>query len=130
MSENIEIAIVDEVSKNDYILLTNFAETNQQELSTNFPAISLPTVSESFSLNGIKTDDNSALLICAYDQRALLYAVYETLEKLGCRFYLSEEFIPKIEGFLEFDKINVSIAPLTGERIVFNWHNFLSGITS
>ncbi len=116
----------------DYILLTslsNISEEDKTQLLSDFPQLQLPQIAESFSFTGTKLNDKSALVICGYDDRALLYGVYDALEKLGCRFYLSDEVVPEIAGKPEWEKLTGSNAPLAGERIIFNWHNFLSGIT-
>lgn len=118
--------------KYDYIQLislSDISEKDKAQLLSDFPQLHLPAVAESYSFTGTKMNDKSALVICGYDDRGLLYGVYDALEKLGCRFYLSDEFVPQLAGGLELAKLNSSNAPLAGERIIFNWHNFLSGIT-
>jgi len=134
MGESQDFRIIkDHDSSNNSILLVALSDISNKDrvqLSTIFPNMSFPALAESFCVNTTKKNDKTVLVICGYDQRGLLYAVYDVLEKLGCRLYLSEEFVPELEGELEFDKLNGSNAPLTGERIVFNWHNFLSGISS
>lgn len=132
MLKNETIEIADDTDSYDFILLKTVSDISEKEktqLLRDFPQLQLPTNPESFSFKGTKLNGKSALLICGYDERGLLYGVYEVLEKLGCRFYLSDEFVPEIAGKLELHKLNGSNVPLADERIVFNWHNFLSGIT-
>ena len=53
------------------------------------------------------------------------------LEKLGCGFYLSFETIPdELPGEFNFSHWDISDKPLTPVRMVFNWHNFLSGCST
>jgi hypothetical protein len=61
----------------------------------------------------------------------VLHGVYGLLEKLGCGFYLSFETLPKPrKGRADFTSWKLSDAPLSKERIVFNWHNFLTGCSA
>ena len=69
-------------------------------------------------------------IIAGADPRGVLYGVYALLERLGCGFYLSYETIaPRREPF-SFDAWRFEDAPLTGDRFVFDWHNFLSSASS
>jgi hypothetical protein len=62
--------------------------------------------------------------------RAVLFAVYRLLEKLGFGFYLSDNAWPEPrKGAIDFREWRIEDAPLASERVVFNWHNFLSGCT-
>ncbi len=95
-------------------------------LKNRFPEISCCNEPESFCVS----HDSLSITIAAHDDRGLLYAVYAQLEKLGCGFYLSMETLPvKKKDFLisEWELLD---KPMMGKRIVFNWHNFLSGCTS
>ncbi len=70
-------------------------------------------------------------VIAGADARGLLYGVYALLEKLGCGFYLSYETLPPAKkGPLRFDGWKLDDEPLAGDRIVFNWHNFLSSAST
>jgi hypothetical protein len=69
--------------------------------------------------------------IASADARGSLFAVYSLLEKLGCGFYLSYETLPPPRhGAPGFDGWELSDAPLVRDRIVFDWHNFLSSASS
>ena len=99
MMKKEEFTIRQNVGKYDYILLTslsNISEKDKTQLLSDFPQLQLPAVAESYSFTGTKMNEKSALVICGYDDRGLLYGVYDTLEKLGCRFYLSYDFVPEI----------------------------------
>ncbi len=67
--------------------------------------------------------------IIGSDASAVMYGVYALLEKLGCGFYPSFETVPQRKELFSFDLWDLSDHPLTDKRIVFNWHNFLSGCT-
>jgi hypothetical protein len=81
---------------------------------------------EAFKITG----SANQLLIQGKTPRALLNGVYGLLEKLGYGFYLSVESRPPAQKELDFTKWDLSDSPLVGERIVFNWHNFLSGCSA
>lgn len=83
------------------------------------------TNSEAFQISG----DEQELSIRGKTPRALFHAVYGLLKHLGWSFYLSFEVPPGKAERLIFSEINVQNAPLKQKRILFNWHNFLSGCT-
>lgn len=132
IAPNSEFNIVEDNQHNSQIqliLLSNLADKEKTSLLSDFPEISLPKDAESYSLANKTEAGKKLAVICGYDERGLLYGVYDALEKLGYRFYLSEDFKPKPTESLSFDNLKGTNKPLFGERIVFNWHNFLSGIT-
>jgi hypothetical protein len=98
-----------------------FMLSNQAE---GFGLSNLPQQKESFLI----TQKEGKLFIVAPDERGLLNATYALLEELGCGFYISRDVIPA-KKWTGFEGMNMKDAPLTGDRIVFNWHNFLSGCT-
>jgi hypothetical protein len=86
----------------------------------------IPLQEEGFlirSLNG------KNVVIVSSSVKGLFNAVYSLLEKLGYGFYLSFEAIPVPKNELLFNEWEMSDSPIQSERIVFNWHNFLSGCT-
>ena len=85
----------------------------------------LPHVTESFKI--IQKDKK--LYIVSPDERGLLNATYALLEKLGFGFYISGDVLPKTQKWTGFTGWEMEDAPLTGDRFLFNWHNFLSGCT-
>jgi len=59
------------------------------------------------------------------------HGVYRLLERLGCGFYLSFDTLPcEPPAEFSFDRWAMSDAPLAPVRMVFNWHNFLSGCST
>ncbi len=72
-----------------------------------------------------------AVLIAGQNARATLFAVYRLLERLGFGYYLSGDAVPPPSALpLGFADWEFADAPLAPERIVFDWHNFLSGCTT
>ena len=76
-------------------------------------------------IDGIQTG-----IVLGADNAGVIYGVYGLLEKLGCGFYLTTDILP-VPGNKPFDFNGWDIAdhPLVSTRLVFNWHNFLSGCT-
>jgi hypothetical protein len=77
----------------------------------------------------IRCPNDKNAVIVSKSQKGLFNAVYSLLEKLGYGFYLSYEAAPPAKKELSFKEWEMSDYPLTNERIVFDWHNFLSGCT-
>jgi hypothetical protein len=70
---------------------------------------------------------NNTVTITGADARGTLYAVYALLEKLGFGFYLSNRITPAPRrGAPRLEEWELADAPLVRDRVVFNWHNFLS----
>ena len=70
-------------------------------------------------------------VIAGADPEGAVHGVYAVLRKLGCGFYLSHDVMPPPrQGAPTFDGWQLADRPVTGERIVFNWHNFLSGCST
>lgn len=65
--------------------------------------------------------------IFGYDESGVLQGVYKMLEKLGYDFHLSQVISPQKKDIFDIKVWELSDFPLQEERIVFNWHNFLSG---
>jgi len=98
-----------------------FMLSNQAE---GFGLSDLPQQKESFLI----TQKEGKLFIVAPDERGLLNATYALLEKLGCGFYISRDVIPA-KKWTGIEGMDMKDAPLTGDRFLLNWHNFLSGST-
>ena len=85
----------------------------------------LPVKPESFKI----LINEGKLNLIAADEKGLLNATYALLEKLGCGFYISGDILPGQKKWTGFGGWEMEDEPLTGDRFVFNWHNFLSGCT-
>lgn len=90
----------------------------------------LPGAPESYSVTTFQSGNREVGVIAGYDNAGTLYAVYALLEQLGCGFYLSYETLPEAKARFTFDEWNLADAPAYPVRLVFNWHNFLSGIST
>ncbi|NUQ64341.1 MAG: hypothetical protein HUU20_17875, partial [Pirellulales bacterium] len=90
-----------------------------------------PAAPESFAVTMVKNGPRELGVIAGADSRGTLYGAYALLEKLGCGFYLSYDALPpaRTEAF-SFDGWELSDAPLVPDRLVFDWHNFLSGCST
>jgi hypothetical protein len=79
----------------------------------------------------IKVIDIRTAVIAGASPRATLYAVDALLEKLGFGFYLSYNTAPApTQAAFSFAGWDLEDAPIAGERLIFNWHNFLSGCST
>jgi len=86
---------------------------------------------DSFIVTSDKVNELDLGIIAGIQSRGTLYAVYALLEKLGYGFYLSYETTPApLNETHSFDCWQITDTPLIGERIIFNWHNFLSGCST
>jgi hypothetical protein len=82
---------------------------------------------ESFTI----THRASTAVIAGADPRGVLFGVYGLLEKLGFGFYLSYTAHPPARtGPFSFEGWELADRPLVATRLVFNWHNFLSGCST
>jgi hypothetical protein len=83
---------------------------------------------ESFVVTTATVDGKETGIILGADPQGVLYGVYGLLEKLGFGFFLSFDALPQPSGKpFNFEGWNLENHPTTPIRIVFNWHNFLSG---
>ena len=75
--------------------------------------------------------DGRGVAIAAGSPLGLSHAVHSTLERIGFGSYLTTDAAPAPRpGAPDFAAWAATDAPLARERIVFNWHNFLSGCSS
>ncbi|MEI6424986.1 MAG: hypothetical protein WCP55_22435 [Lentisphaerota bacterium] len=89
----------------------------------------LPTEPESFIVATARKGQLG--VIAGADPRGVVYGVYGLLEKLGCGFYLSYETVAQARREpLTFEGWQLANRPLVKERLVLNWHNFLSGCST
>jgi hypothetical protein len=86
---------------------------------------------ESFAVRRVNREGQRLGVIAGADTRGTVYGVYALLEKLGCGFYLSYDTLPpaRTEPF-SLDLWELLSAPVVRDRIVFSWHNFLSGCST
>lgn len=84
-------------------------------------------VKNGFTITSPQHGQHIKKLICGYNPRATLEAVYALLEKLGYGFYLSFDAVPDPIKIMDFSTWELSDHPLFEDRIVFDWHNFISG---
>ncbi len=82
----------------------------------------LPGGQESFRV----TVHDGTAAIAGASPRGVLYGVYGLLERLGCGFFLSSETVPVKQEPFSFRGWAMEDQPLFADRIVFDWHNFLS----
>ncbi len=86
---------------------------------------------ESHAAGSLCRCDEQLGVIAGADARGVMFGVYALLEKLGCGFYLSCDPLPPARtGPFTFDSWSLSSAPMARDRVVFNWHNFLSGCST
>ncbi len=104
-----------------------------QELPSRFAAQSSGKLAnpDSFLISSNSANGVQEAVIAGATPRATLFAVYALLEKLGFGFYLSYNTAPTPSPSpLSFADWSISDTPLVGERVIFNWHNFLSGCST
>ena len=77
----------------------------------------------------IKKISDKKVLITSHTDKGIFNAVYSLLDKLGYGFFLSFETKPEPKRSLSFNDWEIIDFPLKQDRIVFDWHNFLSGCT-
>lgn len=68
--------------------------------------------------------------IRAADARGFAFGVHRLLERLGAGFYLGFETWSVSRTEFTFDVWSLESQPLAADRVVFNWHNFLSGCST
>ncbi len=90
----------------------------------------IPASPESFTIQTKKERNRELILIAGVDEWGLFYGVYRFLEQLGAGFYLSQDILPRRDTELIFRDWNLRDEPLVRDRIVMNWHNFLSSCSA
>ncbi|MHC4105360.1 MAG: alpha-glucuronidase family glycosyl hydrolase, partial [Planctomycetota bacterium] len=89
------------------------------------------TEPESYIITTYQINERKTGTIFGSDPAGVMYGIYNLLEKLGCGFYLSYETFPSgPQKKFSFDGWEIYDVPLVQQRIVFNWHNFLSGCST
>ena len=85
----------------------------------------VPTASEGYKI----VQKDKKLYILSPDENGLLNATYGLLEHLGCGFYISGDASIEKKSWKGFAECEIEDAPIAQDRILFTWHNFLSGCT-
>lgn len=85
----------------------------------------------SFVVNHGKFEGRTVGVICGNNSRGLLDGVYSFLEQtLGYGFYLHSNAKENVEkGAFSFEKWDFFAHPEFQERVVFNWYNFITGVS-
>lgn len=85
-----------------------------------------------FVVKHIKTEGRQIGIICGSSPQAVRDGVYSLLEqKLGYSFYLYRNATESAhQGNFNFDQWDLHAKPLVTERVIFNWYNFISGVTA
>jgi len=81
---------------------------------------------EQYQISG----EGNELKIRGNTPRAVFNGIYGLLKEIGWSFYLSFEVPPVSPKPLVFSDFQINNAPLKEKRIIFNWHNFMSGCSS
>ena len=90
-----------------------------------------PDEPESYVVTTDKINGEDCGLILGADPSGVVYGVYGLLRHLGVGFYLSGDTIPERKDVrFSFSEWDLSDRPLVPTRLVFNWHNFLSGCST
>lgn len=86
---------------------------------------------ESFLVTHVAQPGFSQAIVAGADVRGVVHAIYAVLEHLGCGFYLSTSTEPPPQDTpLNFTSWDWADAPLFADRLILDWHNFLSGASS
>lgn len=90
-----------------------------------------PTAREGYAVRSVADGPRQALVIGGADARGAVYGSCALLERLGCAFTLSGDALskPRAEPFTVTGWA-LAEQPLAATRLVFDWHNFLSGCSS
>ena len=90
-----------------------------------------PETPESYVVTTAEVNGHTCGLIVGADPSGVAYGVYGVLRRLGVGFYLSGDTIPEPKATpFSFSQWDLSDRPLVPARLVFNWHNFLSGCST
>ena len=89
------------------------------------------TTPESYVVRALGGAQAHEGVIAGGGARALPLAVDALLEKLGFGFHLSYNTAPPpSQAAFTFAGWDLEDAPIVGERVIFDWHNFLSGCST
>ena len=90
-----------------------------------------PTVAESYAIATVTDGPSELGVIAGADDRGTAYGAYALLSRLGSAFCISGDTLPPARSD-RFSLAGWKLAdrPLVADRLVFNWHNFLSGCST
>ena len=109
------------------VLVGTLAEAQLRERAGETP----PMASEAYVVRVASEGERQLGIIVGADGRGTTSGVYALLEKLGCGFHLSGDVMPSERAAaFSFADWKLANRPLIGQRLVFNWHNFLSGCST
>ena len=87
--------------------------------------------SESFVVTPLNGATDHTAVIAGGSPCAVLFAVDALLEKLGFGAFLSYNTAPPpLHSPFSFAEWEFEDTPIVGERVIFDWHNFLSGCST
>lgn len=90
-----------------------------------------PKSPESFVVRHVRAAGRELGVIAGADGRGTASGVYALLTRLGCGFMLDGDTFPRPRTTpFDFAGWSLSDRPLVPDRLVFNWHNFLSGCST
>ena len=86
---------------------------------------------ESIVVTALNGNESHSAVIAGGSPRAVLFAVDALLEKLGFGAYLSYNTVPPAgHAPFSFGGWELADTPIVGQRVIFDWHNFLSGCST
>jgi len=86
---------------------------------------------ESYVVTKAEIGGTQTGMILGADPAGVIYGVYALLERLGAGFFLSLDTAAESRpGAFNLAAWDLANHPLTPTRMVFNWHNFLTGCTA
>jgi hypothetical protein len=143
-----EIEVAKELARTLQVLYPKSAFRVSRELSANDAAIyigtpnSAPLLMEHIGMRKLSAPESYIVttstingqtcgVIAGADPKGVAYGVYGLLKHLGCGFYLSFDTLPgERSAPFSFAGWDLADRPLVPTRMVFNWHNFLSGCST
>ena len=147
-ADNLETLAAQELADNLQIIYPKYSFKIRRKIPENKTAVLLGTIksfprlsefvsgadlqgAENFVVTEGKINQHPVGIIAGSDPRGVLYAVYELLEQMGFGFYLSYNAQPSPDTApFTFEKWHIADKPLVEERIILNWHNFLSSCST
>ncbi|TWU40591.1 discoidin domain-containing protein [Novipirellula artificiosorum] len=90
-----------------------------------------PEAPEGYLVTHATVDGRPTGILCGTDPAGVLYGAYGLLRDLGVGYLLNGDTLPEpTTKPFPLSNWNLSDRPLVPTRVVFNWHNFLSGCST